>query len=145
MKFSATLIFALSVAAASATAIEERATARYTIKNFQAACTSGSSCSYSFDSLIGTGTTGSGTSYSITLPTSDGRLPDVAGSIGTCSGINFWFTRTSAGLEFWNSIRITYSGYVGNYLIPASDLSTSGGVEHYTGPTSFFCPNLNRW
>ncbi|KAJ8059546.1 hypothetical protein OCU04_011202 [Sclerotinia nivalis] len=114
MKFSNTLIFALSVAAASAAAIEERASARYTIKNFKAACTSSSSCSYSFNSFIGTGTTGSGTSCSITLPTSDGKLPDVAKSTGTCSGMNFWFTRTSAGLEFWNSIRITYSSYLGH-------------------------------
>ncbi|CAD6445370.1 dcb9189a-2edd-438e-8c66-fb44a23e9934-CDS [Sclerotinia trifoliorum] len=120
-EFFSTLIIALSVAAASAAAVEERATARCTIKTFKAACTGSSSCleeshlisphdpsisplieipSYSFGAFIGTDTTGSGSSCSITVPTSNGKLPDVAKYTGTYCGTKFWFTHTSTDLEF---------------------------------------------
>ncbi|ATZ50557.1 hypothetical protein BCIN_06g00540 [Botrytis cinerea B05.10] len=137
MKFSATLISALSVATASAAAIQERAGTLFTITDFKAACTSSTSCSYSFEYAIGTGTTGSSTACSTTLSTTGGKLPDIATKGARCGGITYWFTRTSEGLKVYNSLQITYTSRTGSYVIPTSELSTSGGFEHYTGPTTF--------
>ncbi|TEY82458.1 hypothetical protein BOTCAL_0029g00470 [Botryotinia calthae] len=120
MKFSATLISAPSVATASAAAIQERAGALFTITNFEVAWTSSTSCS-----LLG---------YS--LKTTGGKLPYIATKGARCGGITYWFTRTSEGLEVYNSLQITYTSRTGSYVIPTSELSTSDGVEHYTGPTN---------
>ncbi|TGO58321.1 hypothetical protein BCON_0056g00120 [Botryotinia convoluta] len=127
---------ALSVATASAAAVQERAGTLFTVTDFKAACISSTSCSYSFEYMIGTGTVGGSTPCSTSLSTTGGKLPDIATNGTRCGGIIDWYTRTSEGLKVYNSLQITYTSITRGYVVSTSELGTSGGVGHYTGPTA---------
>ncbi|KAF5868308.1 uncharacterized protein Bfra_007505 [Botrytis fragariae] len=85
----------------------------------------------------GTGIVGSSTPCPTTILTTDGKLPNIATHGARCGGITDWYTRTSEGLQVYNSLQITCTSRTGSYLIPTSEFSTSGDIENYTSPTTF--------
>ncbi|TGO49069.1 hypothetical protein BCON_0222g00200 [Botryotinia convoluta] len=143
MQFSSAIISAITVALASAAAIEKRSI--FDISDFSAGCIPHSTqCLYSF--IIQPGTMGT-TSFKCTalVPgNTDGTLPDIPKWGGSCiaSPRKFWFTREDDGLNFFLSQQVSLiSNQTASHLIPNSDLvmvaNTIGSTESYTGPTSF--------
>ncbi|KAF7946926.1 uncharacterized protein EAE97_004175 [Botrytis byssoidea] len=145
MQFSSAIISAITVALASAAAVEKR-DAVYNISEFSASCIPHSThCLYSF-SVIQPGTmetTGVKCSALVSENT-DGTLPDIPQWGGSCidSSRSFWVTRDSSGLNFFVSQPISVaSNETATHLLPNSDLvmvaNTIGSTQSYKGPTSF--------
>ncbi|KAF7885965.1 uncharacterized protein EAF02_004474 [Botrytis sinoallii] len=95
---------ALSVATASAAAIQERASNLFIINDFK-------SCMYQQHILLllirvcyDTGTVGGSTPWSSALSTTGGMFPDIATSGTRCGGIIDWYTRISESLEVYDSL-----------------------------------------
>ncbi|TGO30749.1 hypothetical protein BPAE_0003g00330 [Botrytis paeoniae] len=145
MQFSSAIISAITVALASAAAIEKRSSV-FAVSDFSAGCIPHSSqCLYSFSVLqSGTMETTGVKCTALVSANSDGTLPDIPQWGGSCieSSRRFWFTREDAGLNFFVSQQITpASNQTASHLIPNSELvtvaNTIGSTQSYNGPTSF--------
>ncbi|TGO28375.1 hypothetical protein BPAE_0028g00220 [Botrytis paeoniae] len=91
---------------------------------------------YSFEYAIGTGIVGGSRPCPTTLSTTGGKLPDIATNGARCGGITDWYARSSDGLKVHKSLQIMYTSRTRGYVVITSELGTSGGVGHNTGPTA---------
>ncbi|TGO70951.1 hypothetical protein BELL_0641g00040 [Botrytis elliptica] len=147
MQFSSAIISAITVALASAAAIEKRENV-FDVSDFSAGCIPHSTqCLYSFTVIqsgsIETPATGVKCNALVSANT-DGTLPDIPQWGGSCinSSRRFWFTREDAGLNFFVSQQVSpASNQTASHLLPNSELVTVansiGSTQSYNGPTSF--------
>ncbi|TGO61107.1 hypothetical protein BOTNAR_0134g00050 [Botryotinia narcissicola] len=145
MQFSSAIISAITVALASAAAIEKRDTV-FNVSNFSAGCIPHSTqCLYSFTVIQpGTMETTGVKCTALVSGNTDGTLPDIPQWGGSCieSSRRFWVTREGAGLNLFVSQQVSpASNQTASHLLPNSELvmvaNTIGSTESYNGPTSF--------
>ncbi|KAF5874912.1 putative 22kda glycoprotein [Botrytis fragariae] len=145
MQFSSAIISAITVALASAAAIEKRSSV-FDVSDFSAGCIPHSSqCLYSFTVIQpGTMETTGVKCTALVAANTDGTLPDIPQWGGSCieSSRRFWVTREDAGLNFFVSQQVTpASNQTASHLLPNSELvmtaNTISSTQSYTGPTSF--------
>ncbi|TEY86640.1 hypothetical protein BOTCAL_0005g00620 [Botryotinia calthae] len=145
MQFSSAIISAITVALASAAAIEKRQNV-FDVSDFSAGCIPHSTqCSYSFTVIQpGTMATVGVKCTALVSGNVDGTLPDIPQWGGSCleSSRRFWFTREDAGLKFFVYQQITPSSNQTAFHLLANDdfvmvPNTIGSTQSYTGPTSF--------
>ncbi|TGO37685.1 hypothetical protein BHYA_0091g00170 [Botrytis hyacinthi] len=145
MQFSSAIISAITVALASAAAIEKRSTV-FDVSDFSAGCIPHSGqCLYSFTVIQpGTMETTGVKCTALVSGKADGTLPDIPQWGGSCieSSRRFWVTREDAGLNFFVSQQVSpASNQTASHLLPNSELvmiaNTMGSTQSYNGPTSF--------
>ncbi|KAF7887302.1 hypothetical protein EAF00_009596 [Botryotinia globosa] len=145
MQFSSAIISAITVALASAAAVEKRSSV-FDVSDFSAGCIPHSSqCLYSFTVLQhGTMETTGVKCTALVTGNADGTLPDIPQWGGSCinSSRRFWVKRDGSGLNLFVSQQVTpSSNLTGSHLLPKSDLvmvaNTISSTESYKGATSF--------
>ncbi|KAI9644095.1 hypothetical protein NHQ30_007447 [Ciborinia camelliae] len=144
MQFTNALISAITIAAASAAAIEKRSVV-FKVTDLTASCIPHSSqCLYAFNvTQAGTMETVGVSCSALVTGKADGTLPDMEKYSGECedSSRTFWFANTTTGLDFAVSQPISpSSNLTGSFLLPAKDFistnSGTGSYETYKGPSS---------
>ncbi|KAF7892343.1 uncharacterized protein EAF01_010423 [Botrytis porri] len=145
MQFSSAIVSAITVALASAAAIEQRYNL-FQVSDFSAACVPHSSqCLYSLTVIqpgsmekVGVKCT------ALVTGNANGTLPNIPQWGGSCgdSSRTFWATREDAGLNFFVSQPVSVaSNQTAIHLLPNSDFTmvptTIGDIQSYTGPSSF--------
>ncbi|CCD33652.1 hypothetical protein BofuT4_P067980.1 [Botrytis cinerea T4] len=145
MQFSSAIISAITVALASAAAIEKRSSV-FDVSNFSAGCIPHSTqCLYSFTVIQpGTMETTGVECTALVTGNTDGTLPDIPQWGGSCinSSRRFWITREDDGLKFFVSQQVTpASNQTASHLLANDDLvmvsNTIGSTQSYKGATSF--------
>ncbi|TGO08385.1 hypothetical protein BTUL_0211g00040 [Botrytis tulipae] len=144
MQFSSAIISAITVALASAAAVEKRSI--FDVSEFSASCIPHSTqCLYSF-TVIQPGTQeNAGVKCSALVPANaDGTLPDIPQWGGSCidSSRRFWVHRVDSGLNFFVSQQVSpASNQTASHLLPNAYLTkvgnTIGSTQSYNGPTDF--------
>ncbi|KAF7883633.1 uncharacterized protein EAF02_005553 [Botrytis sinoallii] len=147
MQFSSAIISAITVALASAAAVEKRSNV-FDVSDFSASCIPHAThCLYSF-TVIQSGsmeTPGTGVKCTaLVTENTDGTLPDIPQWGGSCinSSRRFWVTREDAGLNFFVSQPVSpASNTTASHLLPNSQLvmvpNSIGSTQSYNGPASF--------